>query len=101
MKIPGSKSHGVAGILAAVILFAMLFTAGIGFFLNQMSLRHQLDLAQSYNQKVYTQRQGQSITISAHPTQGHTSAGTKVSAMIVNVGSNSSTIVQFFIRDQA
>jgi flagellin-like protein len=102
MKItkPSEKRRAVAGILAAVILFAMIFTAGLSFFLYQQVLNHSYDIANQYNQNLLGSRTSQQLGIASHPVQGHTTASTKLSAMVTNVGGNSSTIVQFFVRDQ-
>lgn len=102
MKIqhPSGKKRAVAGILAAVILFAMIFTAGLSFFLYQQVLSHNYDVASHQKQSILVSRTNQQLTIKSHPVQGASSAGTKLSAVLTNVGGNSSTIVQFFVRDQ-
>jgi flagellin-like protein len=102
VRIPNveGRRRGIAGILAAVLLFAMLFTAGMSFFLYQLTLNHQYDQASQYNQKLLGSKSIQQITITSHPVQGQISSASKLSAIISNVGGNSSTIVEFFVRDQ-
>lgn len=99
-RIPGRKSKGVAGILAGVILFAILFTAGMSFFLFQIATNHQYDQASQYSQKFQASKTTQLLSIATYPPQGKASSGTKLSAVLTNVGGNSSTIVQFFVRNQ-
>jgi hypothetical protein len=98
MKIP--KSRGIAGILAAVIMFAMLFTAGMSLFLYTFTLNHQYDTAEQYSNTLLASKTGQLLSIQSSPVQGRASSGKNLSAIITNVGGNTSTIVQLYIRDQ-
>ncbi len=102
MKIPDtkSKSRGIAGILAAIIMFAMIFTAGISLFLYQLTIGHQNDKASQYNQNLFSAKSAQQLTIVTHPLQGRLSAGTVLSALVSNVGGNSTTFVGLFVKDQ-
>jgi flagellin-like protein len=93
-----SKRRGVAGIIAAVIMFAMIFTAGLSFLLYQVAVSGQYDKANVAYQLAAQARIGESNSVIGYPNLAKSTLN--VSAVVTNLGSNYVNLTAFYIEDQ-
>jgi len=89
-----SKRRGVAGILAALIMFAMVFTAGTGFFLTINSLKHNSDQALASRLSATSQENQENMSVRVKVISG----GNLV-VIANNTGSVPSSIVDVFVTN--
>jgi flagellin-like protein len=90
------RRRGVAGIVGAVLLFAMLFTVGAGYFLfvNQSNLLYTQSLTNRANAMQGALGEGLGLT---------TSQGTNgdIDLAITNTGGAATTVVELFVTSPA
>jgi len=92
-KLRGRR-RGVAGILAALIMFAMVFTAGTGFFLTINSLKHNSDQALASRLSAMSQESQENMSVRVKVI-----AGGNLVVVVNNTGSVPSTIVDLFVTN--
>jgi hypothetical protein len=93
------KRRAVAGIVAAIILFAMLFTSGMTFFLYQNNLSHQYDQANVNYDQFAQAKVSEGVSVTSYPSVAR---GTlNVSAVVSNLGTNYLNLTSFFIQSQS
>jgi hypothetical protein len=95
---PSAKKRAISGVLAGIILFAMLFSVGMGFFTYQSSLTNQYDHANALYQSSIQARNSEAASLLAYPNKPATTLN--VSAIVSNIGSNYVNLTALFIQDQ-
>ncbi|MDG6934140.1 MAG: hypothetical protein JRN68_05535 [Nitrososphaerota archaeon] len=83
--------RGVAGILAAVLMFAMLFTAGLGFFvyINKANALYDQQLVNSSNAIVAANQEDLSVTTGL--------SASSLTVTIQNQGSAATRVIDIFV----
>ncbi|MDG6918271.1 MAG: hypothetical protein JRN62_02335 [Nitrososphaerota archaeon] len=89
----GRGHKGVAGILAAVLMFAMLFTAGLGFFVyvNKANALYDQQLVNSNNAVVAAHQEDLAVTTGL--------SSSSLTVTIQNKGSAASQVVDIFVTE--
>jgi hypothetical protein len=95
---PSRRRRGVSGILAGIILFAMLFTVGMGFFTYQNNLNNQYNHANFLAQQSLQGKVSEATSILAYPNRAGPTLN--VSAVVSNVGAGYINLTSLFIEDQ-
>jgi hypothetical protein len=85
------RRRGIAGILAGIILFTMIFTAGVGMALYIQNLNHQEDVANYNSQMAEQQAQSENLVINTAVNP------TNLNYTVTNIGGISVTIVKSYI----
>ena len=101
LRIKERRRKGLSGIIAAVILFAMFFTAGTGFFLAVNQFKHTADQANAGRLSSQQQASLENLALSAKVSStadpwGHIG---DLWLTINNTGGVPSTIVSVFITN--
>ncbi len=88
-----NKKPGIAGILAAVLMFAMLFTAGLGFFvyINRANLLY--DQALANRNETVSSAVHESLTVTT------SESGTHLALTVENTGGYSSQVQAIFVTE--
>ena len=95
------RRRGIAGLVAAVILFTLLFTVGVGFYtnLNAMNVQSQQDQnARVANQQASLQ---ENLDVSAMLLANGTGPARDLGFVITNSGGVTSTVAALFVTDSA
>lgn len=94
LRIPQEprKKRAIAGIVAALILFVMLFTIGSSYFLYQAVLGHIYDTANVSAQQQAQAKESEQLAITTFLNGG-------LSATATNVGGVPSVIVGMYLQD--
>ena len=91
------RRRGISGVLAALIMFAMIFTAGAGYFIDINSANHASDQGLAMRDASMQQAalENLSLTVKLIP------AGVPVSVLVLvnNTGGTSLTIRSIFVTD--
>jgi hypothetical protein len=100
MKVvpPSRTRRAISGVLAGIILFAMLFTVGMGFFTYQNNLTSQYNHANSIAQQSLQAKVSEASSILAYPNRAGSTLN--ISAVVSNVGANFVNITALFVEDQ-
>ena len=89
----GSERRGIAGVLATLIVFAMLLTVGVSYFMTINSFKHQQDVAANSNLALASRASLENLSMSARLVSG------AVGITLNNTGSTAVSIVSIFLTD--
>jgi flagellin-like protein len=95
------RRRAISGILASIIMFAMVFTVGIGFFVFVNTGSLQASQANQQNQQALQQASQEELSIRVGLSTNHDLWGnTKdLSLRITNVGSSPVTVIDVFVTN--
>jgi hypothetical protein len=98
VRIPGrSKTRrAIAGVVAGLLVFVMLFTVGTGFFIYQAVLSNQYNVANANNQELLKQKASEQLTLVTSCTSPCSSIGVTVT----NTGGVALVVTGAFMQDQ-
>lgn len=95
MKVQYSnRRRAISGILAGIIFFAMLFTAGLSFITYTINSNNTYDRVQVANEQSMLNRQSEALSM-----QSVTSSSSQIMLQVINDGGVSVTIVDEYLRD--
>lgn len=93
------RRRAVSGIIGAVVLFALVFTAGAGFFITVNNYRHSVDVVNAGRESFVQQASSENLAMVARLSKSADPWGNKSDLFlsIANAGGVSSTVVGVFV----